>query len=127
MQPRAIVTGHGGFPDGIVSAVAQITGRGEMLVPLSNVGLGREEIEEQLRTVLARDGVNVVFTDLPGGSATLAVRRVMRDMPSLTLVTGVNLATLVDFVFRDGTLDAADAASQAADKGRAALTVVTGS
>lgn len=127
MAPRAIVAGHGNFPEGVVSAVAQITGRGDLLVPLSNVGLGREEIEARLRDLLTRHHVHVVFTDLPGGSATLAVRRVMRDMPTLTLVTGTNLATLVDFVFRDGSLDAAEAAAQAAEKGRSALVAVTGS
>jgi N-acetylgalactosamine PTS system EIIA component len=125
--PRAVVAGHGSFPEGLVSAVTQITGRGGALIPLSNLGLGREEIEERLRDLLARHHINVIFTDLPGGSATLAARRIMRDIPTLTLVTGANLAALVDFVFRDGTLDSADAASQAAEKGKAALTIVTGS
>lgn len=127
MQPRAIVAGHGSFPEGLVSAVAQITGRGAMLVPLSNTGLGREEIEERLRDLLARHHISVVFTDLPGGSATLAVRRVMREFPAMTLVTGANLAALIDFVFRDGTQAVGDAAAQAAEKGKTALAVVTGS
>jgi len=124
--PRALVTGHGHFPQGIVSAVAQITGLGDQLVALSNIDLGRDEIEAAVRSALDAHGLSVVFTDLPGGSATLAVRRVMRDRPELTLVTGTNLATLIDFVFCDHGTPAADAARHAADKGRAALAVVTG-
>lgn len=124
--PRAIVAGHGSFPDGVVSAVQQITGKGDALVAFSNIGLGREEIEIGLRDLLASHGMNVIFTDLPGGSATLAARRIMRDMPDVTVVTGVNLATLIDFVFCDDSGTSAQAAHHAADKGRASLTVSGG-
>jgi len=124
---RAIVAGHGQFPDGLVSAVGQITGLGHLLVPFSNVGLGREEIEAGLRALLVQHDVLVVFTDLPGGSATLAVRRVMRDVTGMTLVTGTNLATLIDFVFSDESMAPAEAARRAADKGRTALAVVSDS
>lgn len=118
---RAIVAGHGTFPNGLVSAAAQISGRGDRLVAFSNVGLCREEIETGLRELLDRHNINVVFTDLPGGSATIAARRIMRDRPSLTLVTGANLATLIDFVFADDAMPASDAARHAVEKGRAAL------
>jgi PTS system N-acetylgalactosamine-specific IIA component len=119
-SPRAIVAGHGGFPDGIVSAVDQISGRGDAFVPLSNQGLSGEDIESRLSRVSSESGVKVFFTDLPGGSATLAVRRLMRSNPDLVLVTGANLATLLEFVFQSEA-DPATAAKNAAEKGRAAL------
>lgn len=122
--PVAIVAGHGQFPDGLVSAVEQITGRGSLLVAFSNAGLGREEIESGLRAHLDRSGAEVVFTDLPGGSATLAARRVMRDIPRLTVVTGANLATLLDFVFSQPGLSPREAARHSAEKGRAALAAI---
>ncbi|MGI9089656.1 MAG: PTS sugar transporter subunit IIA [Gemmatimonadaceae bacterium] len=125
-SPRAIVAGHGMFPHGVVSAVDQITGKGSALVAFSNAGLGREEIESGLRRLLAQHGTTVIFTDLPGGSTTLAARRIMHDIPSLTVVTGTNLTTLIDFVFRDGTMTAGEAARHAADKGRASLTAIGG-
>ncbi|MGI8546675.1 MAG: PTS sugar transporter subunit IIA [Gemmatimonadaceae bacterium] len=124
--PRAIVAGHGMFPDGVVSAVEQITGRGSLLVSFSNAGLGREEIESGMRRLLAQHGVSVIFTDLLGGSATLAARRIMRDVPSLTVVTGANLSTLIDFVFCDGSMTSGEAARHAAEKGRASLTATGG-
>lgn len=125
VRPRAIVAGHGDFSEGMVSAVAQITGRGALLLPLSNAGLGREEIEAQLREQLARYDIRVVFTDLPGGSATFAARRLMRDVRPLTLVTGTNLAALIAFVFSGAETPAADAARHAVEKGLASLVATT--
>jgi PTS system N-acetylgalactosamine-specific IIA component len=124
VAPRAIVAGHGALPAGLVSAVEQITGRGNALIAFSNTGLGREEIESGLRDLLALHGVSVVFTDLPGGSATFAARRVMHDTPGLVIVTGVNLAALMDFVFSASDLSASEAALRAAEKGRAAIASV---
>ncbi len=121
VAPRAIVAGHGALPGGLVSAVEQITGRGNALIPFSNLGLGREEIESGLRDLLALHGVRVVFTDLPGGSATFAARRVQHDTPGLIVVTGVSLAALMDFVFCDAQMPAGESTARAVEKGRAAI------
>ena len=120
--PRAIVAGHGGFPDGIVNAVDQISGKGDVFLALSNQGLSGEDIESRLSSVSSSSGVRVFFTDLPGGSATLAVRRLMRSNPGFVLVTGANLATLLEFAFQSDT-DPIAAARSAVEKGRAALGV----
>jgi N-acetylgalactosamine PTS system EIIA component len=122
---RAIVAGHGSFPEGIVSAVQQITGFGSVFVPLSNAGLSGEDIETRLRSRAAELNVKVFFTDLPAGSATIAVRRMMRDTEGVILVTGANLATLLEFVFR-GEERPGEAARHAAEKGRAGLTTQGG-
>ncbi|MEO6779183.1 MAG: hypothetical protein ABI194_06960 [Gemmatimonadaceae bacterium] len=125
VAPRAIVAGHGALPAGLVSAVEAITGRGNALVSFSNNGLGREEIESGLRDLLALHNVSVVFTDLPGGSVTIAARRVLHDTAGLTLVTGVSLACLVDFVFCSTEIPDAEAAARAAEKGSAAIVPLT--
>jgi PTS system N-acetylgalactosamine-specific IIA component len=124
-SPRAIVAGHGDFPDGIVSAVEQISGRGGVFLPVTNRGLGAVDIENLLTETAARSGINVIFTDHPGGSATHAVRRMMRANPALVLVTGANLATLLEFVCQSD-LDPKAAAQTAAEKGRAALSAFGG-
>jgi PTS system N-acetylgalactosamine-specific IIA component len=122
-KPRGIVVGHGEFSAGLVSAVGQICGLADKLVVLSNVGQTPEDIEATLRQQLARTGARVIFTDLPGGSATIAARRIARDNPDLVLVTGVNLATLLDFVFSSaGTPE--EAARAAAERGKASLIVI---
>ena len=121
--PRAVVAGHGEFAVGIVSAVDQITGRGDLFVPLSNRDMSAQDVERALRdAIAASDGIKVLFTDLPAGSCTMAARRLIRERSDLTLVTGTNLATLLDFAFHTD-VPPIEAAQHAADKGRAALAV----
>ncbi len=122
-KPRAIVVGHGEFAGGLVSAVGQICGMADKLVVLSMMGMTPEDIEQTLRDQLARTGAQVIFTDLPAGSATIAARRIVKDTPGLVLVSGVNLATLLDFVFNTD-IAPTDAARAAAERGKASLIVV---
>ena len=122
-KPKAIVVGHGQFSAGLVSAVGQICGLADKLVVLSNTGMGPGEIEAAIRHHLARTGARVIFTDLPGGSATIAARRIAKENADIVLVSGVNLATLLDFVFSSaGTPE--EAARAAAERGKASLIVI---
>ena len=123
--PRALVAGHGDFAAGVISAVAQIGGRSGPFVGMSNAGMGAAEITVAMRTCLDESGIGVIFTDLPAGSMTIAARRLLRERPDLVVVTGTNLATLLDFAFH-GHLPAAVAAEHAAEKGRASLTIAGG-
>jgi PTS system N-acetylgalactosamine-specific IIA component len=120
---RAIVAGHGDFASGLVSAVAQITGLGALFEAMSNRDLGADEIERRLRERVEATGALVIFTDLPSGSATIAARRVLKGRGDLALVTGANLAALLDFAFH---AEAAphEAARRAVEKGRASMAAV---
>lgn len=122
---RALVAGHGDLAAGLVSAVAQITGQGGALLPLSNHDLSGEQLDQTLRELLARTGAALIFTDLLGGSWTIASRRVQRDLPALVVVTGVNLAMLLDFTFH-GALSAEESGRVAVEKGRSAMAVIAG-
>jgi len=122
-NPRAIVVGHGEFAGGLVSAVGQICGMADKLVVMSMMGMTPEDIESAIRDQLSTTGARVIFTDLPAGSATIAARRIVRDEPGLVLVSGVNLATLLDFVFNT-SVPPTEAARAAAERGKASLIVV---
>jgi PTS system N-acetylgalactosamine-specific IIA component len=122
-KPRAIVVGHGEFAGGLVSAVGQICGLADKLVVLSMMGKTPEDIEGAIRQEIARTGARVIFTDLPAGSATLAARRIVKEDPGVVLVSGVNLATLLDFVFNT-EVPPTEAARAAAERGKASLIVV---
>lgn len=115
--PRAIVAGHGSFAAGIISAVEQITGMGSVFVGVSNADLSPGGIEAKVREALAETGARVIFTDLPAGSCTMAVRRMARLEPGLTLVTGVTLPTLLAFALGADARDAVE-------KGREAITIL---
>jgi N-acetylgalactosamine PTS system EIIA component len=121
--PRAIVAGHGEFAAGLVSAVEQITGRGDQFLAVAITGLGAEDIEKLLRDRMVSTGIRVVFTDLQAGSCTMAARRVLRGMTDAVVVCGTNLPLLLDFVFNEHATPA-EAARHAAERGRAAIALV---
>ena len=121
-NPRAIVIGHGDFATGMQTAVDKITGQGSALLALSVQDRSLVQIEDWLRQHLTSTGAQVVFTDLQAGSATMAARKALRDMPAVILVVGTNLPMLLDFVLSNaGT--AIEAARHAAERGRAAIVV----
>ncbi|MGH7535589.1 MAG: hypothetical protein ACREMG_08380, partial [Gemmatimonadales bacterium] len=60
--------------------------------------------------------------DLASGSCLFAVLSRLRETPEVKVVTGVNLAMLVDFVFHR-TLDVEGAAARAAAAGEKAIRV----
>ena len=119
---RALVAGHADFAFGLVSAVELITGRGEVLVPIQVKGLCGDDIQQLLYQTMVSSGVRVIFTDLQAGSCTMAARRVLRELGAGTLVAGANLPMLLDFALSSDD-DVAAAATQAAERGRAAVSV----
>ncbi len=128
----AVVAGHGRFADGLLSAVDQITGRGGAFVAVSNTGLGPTDLEALIVSALDRTGARVVFTDLPAGSCTMAVRRAQRARSDIVLVTGANVAVLMEFLFATegplgtpvgGLSDVGNLARVAAEKARGTLAV----
>jgi PTS system N-acetylgalactosamine-specific IIA component len=121
-MPKAIVIGHGEFATGMQTAVEKITGQGAALLPLSVQDRSLVQIEAWLRENLEITGARVVFTDLQAGSATMAARKALRDLTSVTLVVGANLPMLLDFVLSNAE-SPAEAASHAAERGRSAIVV----
>ena len=121
----AIVLAHGDLAAALVAAVQLITGRGDRFVPLSNQGLGSAEIDALLRERVQATGARVVFTDLPAGSCSIAAVRMLRERSGLSVVTGVNLPALLQYVTRvDGSDETA--ASAAAERGSAAIRMLSG-
>jgi PTS system N-acetylgalactosamine-specific IIA component len=118
-RPRAVIAGHGAFAEGMISAVAQVAGLGELFVPVTNTGLSPQALEEVLRTALADTGARIIFTDLPAGSCTTVARRIARGSPGLQVVAGVALPTLLSFAC------GSDLATATA-RGRDAIAIVEG-
>ncbi|WP_310569186.1 hypothetical protein [Gemmatimonas sp.] len=119
---RAIVAGHGSFATGIISAVDQITGRGASFLAMSNSGLCLDDIQDTLARAVDETGARVIFTDLPAGSCTMAVRRMIRARPGVLLVTGINLSLLLDFAMQE-SVDPVVAVNAALERGRASMAV----
>jgi N-acetylgalactosamine PTS system EIIA component len=123
--PVAIIAAHGDLAVGFVGAVQQITGRGDLFLPMSNAGLGAAEIERALLELVDSRQIRVIFTDLPAGSCTIAARRVLAARPQMVLVTGTSLPLLLDFMSHE-ELAPAQAATHAVDRAVRSLTMVSG-
>jgi len=116
----AIVVGHCDFAAGIISAVERITGRGNLFVPMSNAGLGADDIEQRLRDLVERHHPSVIFTDLGAGSCSIAACRLARERDDLLVVTGTNLPTLLHYATcPDGA--PRDVVSRAVARGQASI------
>jgi mannose/fructose-specific phosphotransferase system component IIA len=104
---RGVVVCHGGLAKALVEAAESISGIIGVLQPVSNSGCDRDALERRVDEAV--DGKpSVVFVDLASGSCLFAVLKRLRAMPDIKVVTGVNLAMLVDFVFHTSlTPDAA--------------------
>lgn len=118
---KGVVVGHGRVAQALVEAAEEISGLRGILVPVSNSGCDRGALEERIAAAVG-EGAAVVFVDLAAGSCLLAVLRRLRDREDVRIVTGVNLAMLVDFLFHR-TLPPAEAAAHAANSGGSAIKV----
>jgi mannose/fructose-specific phosphotransferase system component IIA len=118
---RGVVVCHGPLAQALVEAAESISGVTGVLQPISNSGCDREALED--RVTQAVDGQSsVVFVDLASGSCLFAVLKRMRALPGVSVVTGVNLAMLVDFVFHT-SLPAEAAAERAIAAGTKAIRI----
>jgi mannose/fructose-specific phosphotransferase system component IIA len=120
-QLHGVVVGHGDLARSLVSSVEEISGIRGALVPVSNAGCDRGRLEDRiLQAVGGRP--SLVFVDMPSGSCLFAAVRRLSPHHDVRLVTGVNLAMLLDFVFhRDLPLELA--AERAAETGSKAIAV----
>jgi mannose/fructose-specific phosphotransferase system component IIA len=116
---RGVVVCHGGLAQALVDAAESISGVTGVLRPVSNSGCDRDALERRVsEAVNGRPAV--VFVDLASGSCLFAVLKRLGVLPGVTVVTGVNLAMLVDFVFH-ASLTPAEAAERAITAGTKAI------
>jgi mannose PTS system EIIA component len=118
---RGVVVCHGPLAGALVQAAEQISGVPGALIPVSNTGCDRGTLEDRVLAAVDRQP-SVVFVDLASGSCLFAVLKRLRAEPSVKVVTGVNLAMLVDFVFHR-SLSPAEAASRAMAAGEKSIRI----
>ena len=118
---RGVIISHAAVAQALVSAVGAITGVNGALLAVSNDGCDSGALSARIVEAVGA-GPAVLFVDLPGGSCLTSAVRLAKGKADLAVVTGVNLAMLLDFVFhRDVT--PAEAARRAAAAGGKAIRV----
>lgn len=118
---HGVVVGHGNLAAALVASVEEISGIRGALVPVSNLDCDRGRLEQRILDAVG-DRPTLVFVDMPSGSCLFAAARRLAGLPQVRVVTGVNLAMLLDFVFhRDLPIETA--ADRAAETGSRAILV----
>jgi len=117
-----VVVAHGDLAASIVEVVDSIAGIHGALVPVSNSGCSPARLKQRIEEAVGNAEEVIVFVDLASGSCGVASRAVSQLRGRTTVLSGFNLATLLDFVFhRD--MDLESLSRRLVDKGQAALIV----
>src|SRR5690242_8729062 len=95
---QGVVVCHGNIAEALIDAAEQISGIRGVLKPVSNTGCDRGALEERILAAVGEQPT-VVFVDMASGSCLIAALARLRERSTVKVVTGVNLAMLVDFVF----------------------------
>ena len=105
---RIVVAAHGELADAFVSAAQLICG---VLHDLHAVGLrpddSPESYAERLSAAADGDTPVLILTDLVGGTPHNVALTLARRMPAATVISGVNLAVLVEAATSTDALDPA--------------------
>jgi PTS system N-acetylgalactosamine-specific IIA component len=116
---RGVVVAHGVLAQALVDEAERITGQRGVLVPVSNSGGDRAEIERRVEAAVGQ-GPAVIFVDMPCGSCFFAAMRLERDRKDVRVVTGTNLPMLLDFLSHQA-MPPVEGAALAASKGHDAI------
>jgi PTS system mannose-specific IIA component len=118
---RIVVAAHGDLADAFVSAASLICGR---IDDIASVGLrpddSPESFAERLTAALGPDGPVLILTDLVGGTPHNVAMVAARRRPSAALISGVNLAVLIEAAMSTDVLDA-ETVDRLVEQGRVAL------
>ncbi len=109
---QGVVIAHGPLGHASIEAAKTIMGTDEGLFSLSVTDMSIVEIESRLNSIVhePRDGVDgiVIMACLRGGSSWNVSAAVVKDLPHVRLVSGVNLAMLLTFLIKRDSLSLDD-------------------
>ena len=98
-----IVTGHGTFPEGILSAVSLVAGKPDNTQAVNfEMGQSSEDLKDSMAKAMeSLEGEVLILADLVGGTPfnTAAALRKARADKRIKVIAGVNMAALVEAVF----------------------------
>lgn len=119
---RGIIVTHARMGEALIEAAEEISGITGALAAVSNRGATPRALQEEVASAVG-DGPAIVFVDLAAGSCGFAGRAALRTCGVATVVTGVSLPMLLEFLFhRD--LPLPELSERLVEKGRAGITRV---
>ncbi len=96
---RGIIIGHETFAEMMLRTAEGIVGKQKLVDVISNTGMSCGILNDKIERMLEQNNENetIVFVDLPGGSCAISCYGVLRSIPNLNIVCGINLPVLIEF------------------------------
>jgi PTS system mannose-specific IIA component len=123
----ALLVMHADLSAALLRAAEQVVGPIEGVETLSNTGLSRAELEQQIAERVERwtEG-GLVFADFWGGSCHLCGASVARGRGEVVVLTGLNLPTLIDYLHNREKYGVVELAERLQKKGQESIRVQRG-
>lgn len=107
---RIVVAAHGGLADAFVSTAALVCGplddtAAVGLEPTDSPETFRDRLTAAIGDTAGRDRPLLLLTDLAGGTPHNVAMVVARGLPQAVLISGINLALLLEAAMAVATLD----------------------
>lgn len=96
---KILITGHGNYADGILSALKLIYGNTDNIIGLNFLGEDTEEYKLKLKSILNNE-VTLIITDIVGGTPfNEAIKTIsLLNKKGKHVIGGPNLALIIDIV-----------------------------
>lgn len=112
-----LVTGHGHFPTGLLSAVELVAGKQEQMMCVDfEAGQGTEELKKNLTSAIQKLETSeiLILTDLLGGTPFNVSVMLKKEQAEkeIRVLAGTNLAMLVEAVFSRSAVDLGELTEQ---------------
>jgi mannose/fructose-specific phosphotransferase system component IIA len=131
----ALLVMHADLASAMIRAAEKLDGPVEEVEILSNEGLSRDTLEEEIEKRVGHwDHGGIVLTDFWGGSchicgASAARRRAAAGTPGhgeVIIVTGINLPALIDYLHNRDQYDVVELAERVRRKGQESFRIQRG-
>ena len=123
----ALLVMHADLSAALLSAAETVVGPVEGVESLSNTGLSRAELEQEITRRVSRwEEGGLVLTDLWGGPCHLCGASAARGRGEVVVVTGLNLPTLLDFLHNRERYPVVELAERLQKKGQESIRLQRG-
>ncbi len=123
----ALLVMHADLSAALLRAAEAVVGPIEGVDTLSNTGLSRAGLEEEIARRVGRwEAGGLVLTDFWGGSCHLCGASAARGRGEVVVVTGLNLPTLLDFLHNRERYGVVELAERLQKKGQESIRLQRG-
>ncbi|OQO83361.1 hypothetical protein BH739_16325 [Enterococcus casseliflavus] len=106
MEKNILIVAHGGLAEAIKNSAELFAGpQNDLHFVNLEPQMGTEELRENILKKISKQKLNVVLVDIPGGTPCNECLKIAIDTPNMILISGVNLAMVLETVLYNGGED----------------------